>query len=199
MVLSIRELSTLLYYRREPDYVPGLASELTLSRYKVASPGNPESPLAQHENGLLSDMMRILAELKGKHRSDAFNKRLLGRSVALVEAIGHRMAYEAAQRAGVDPHILKLYEADAMLRDMSWYSERGLSTKEKTLNVEEEMLTLLYENLDQLLEHTGVKPYIFAPIVTDDSWKRFVAILPTLQGNAYVNIQDPVANIRARL
>jgi len=187
------------YCHSKSDYVPGLASELTLNRYKVTSPKNPESLLAQHENGLLSDMMKILAELKGKHRSDAFNKRLLGRSVALVEAIGHRMAYEAAQRAGVDPHVLRLYEADAMLRDMSWYSERGLSTKEKTLNVEEEMLTLLYENLDQLLEHTGVKPYVFAPIATENSWKRFVATLPVLQGNAYVNIQDPVAGIRARL
>ncbi|KAF4618229.1 hypothetical protein D9613_011551 [Agrocybe pediades] len=169
-----------------------LASELTLNRYQVNPPKDPNSLLARHEGGLLEDMMKKLAQLKGRHRSEEFNKRLLGRSVPLVEAIGHRMAYEAAKAAGVDPLVLRLYEVEALLQDMSWYSERGLATKETTLEAEEECLTALYENLDQLLEHTGVKPYVFAPIVSEEAWKKFMGTLPVLQGNASVNILDPV-------
>lgn len=149
-------------------------------------------------------MMNTLAEFDGKHRSEAFNNRLLTRSVALVEAIGHRMAYEAALSAGVDPLVLRLYEANAMLGDMSWYSENGLTTKEKTLKVEEETMTSLFPHLDQLLEHTGVKPYVFAAITSDNSWKKFVDKLPVLSGNAFIDPLNPVAveveaPIRARL
>lgn len=147
-------------------------------------------------------MTNTLAEFNGKHRSEEFNNRFLLRSVALAEAIGHRMAYEAALSAGVDPLVLHLYEADAMLRDMSWYSENGLTTREKTSKVEEETLTSLLPNLDQLLEHTGVKPYVYAAITSDDAWGKFVATLPVFKGNAYVDPLNPVdlgATIQARL
>ncbi|KAF8901502.1 acyl-CoA dehydrogenase NM domain-like protein [Gymnopilus junonius] len=179
-----------------------LASELILDRYQVAPPSLPNSLLAKHEQGLLIHMRKTLAEFGGNHRSEAFNNRLLTRSVALVEAIGHRMAYEAAFSAGVDPLILRLYEADAILRDISWYSENGLATKEKTQKVEEEILTSLFPSLDQLLEHTGVEPYVFAAITTEDSWKKFVAALPVLRGNAFVDPLNPMASktlIKARL
>ncbi|KDR72267.1 hypothetical protein GALMADRAFT_102021 [Galerina marginata CBS 339.88] len=179
-----------------------LASELILNRYQVQAPKDSTSLLAQHEKGLLTELRETLVKCGGNHRSEAFNNQLLMRSVALVEAIGHRMAYEAALAAGVDPLILRLYEAGAVLRDMVWYSENKLTTKQSILKIEDETLTSLFPSLDQLLEHSGVKSYAFAAIISEDSWKKFVATLPVFKGDAYIDPLNPAASrasIKARL
>lgn len=147
-------------------------------------------------------MRETFAKLSGDHRSEKFNRRLLTSSVSLVEAIGHRMAYEAAVVAGIDPLILRLYEVGAVLRDMAWYSENGLTDKQNTLNLEEETLTSLFPNLEQLLEHSGAKPYAFAAITSDVSWEKFVATLPVYRGDAYIDTLNPVgvgAPVKAHL
>lgn len=112
------------------------------------------------------------------------------------------MSYEAAILAGVDPLILRLYEVGAILRDMTWYSENGLVSKENALNIEEESLSSLFLNLDQLLDHSGVKSYAFAAITSEDSWEKFVSTLPVYRGDAYIDPLNPAGiktPTRARL
>lgn len=79
-----------------------LASELLIGRYKLPESRHPNSPLARHERAVFAEMQDILKAINYKHRSEEFNQLLLPRSVALVLAIGQRMAYEAALDAQVE-------------------------------------------------------------------------------------------------
>lgn len=159
----------------------------------------PDSFLAQHEKGMLSSLQTVLNSIRGEHRSETFNRKIIPRSIALAEAIGHRMAFEAALDAGVDPLILKLYETSVVLHDIAWYSEHGLCTQDGMLETEEHAITDLYKCLDQLLDHSGVQPYAYAAITTEKSWKAFVRTLPVYAGNAHTDPLNPLNQTRARL
>ena len=79
----------------------GLAPELLLGRYAVSPPQDKTSRLAIHEQKLGDEMKGILASARDGHRGELANQLLLPRSLPYVEAIGHRMAWEAAKDAGV--------------------------------------------------------------------------------------------------
>ena len=57
---------------------------------------NPDLILARHEAGLFEEARKIMADLQCEHRSETFNRAILPLCQPLVEAIGHRMAYDAA-------------------------------------------------------------------------------------------------------
>jgi hypothetical protein len=40
-----------------------------------------------------------------------------------MQAIGHRMAYDAAIEAAVDPVLIDIYTSSVILSDSAWYSE----------------------------------------------------------------------------
>lgn len=179
----------------------GLASELLLGRYQLPAARYPDSLLAQHELGVFKYLRDLLVEIGGKHRSEEFNQRVLPQSLRLAEAIGSRMAYEAAKDAGIDPLILQLFEAGSINQDLAWYIEAGILTQKQALDAESATLTALYPHLDQLLEHSGAKPYAYAAITTEDKWEEFVRTLPVLRGDVYVDSLDPVNlnQVRAHL
>jgi acyl-CoA oxidase len=159
----------------------GLASELLLGRYAVPPPRNPSSPLALHERGIFTEMQDILKSMGGKYRSEEFNRLLLPRSTALVQAIGHRMAYEAAISAGVHAPLVDLYEAGAIACDMGWYMEsKVLGSRKEVLVKEEAAVTDAYNMLDALFAETGIQPYIQAPVVSAEAWQRWVERMPLL-------------------
>jgi acyl-CoA oxidase len=176
----------------------GLASELLLGRYQLPAARYPDSLLAKHELGVFKYLRDLLAELGGKHRSEEFNQRVLPQSLRLAEAIGSRMAYEAAKDAGIDPLVLQLFEAGSVNQDLAWYTEAGLLTQKQALDAEAATLTALFPHLDQLLEHTGAEPYAYAAIGSEDKWEEFVRSLPVLRGDAYVDLLDPVNSKQAR-
>ncbi|KAF8172071.1 hypothetical protein BJ912DRAFT_932597 [Pholiota molesta] len=175
-----------------------LASELLLGRYQLPAARYPDSLLAKHELGVFKYLRDLLAELGGKHRSEEFNQRVLPQSLRLAEAIGSRMAYEAAKDAGIDPLVLQLFEAGSVNQDLAWYTEAGLLTQKQALDAESATLTALFPHLDQLLEHTGAEPYAYAAIGSEDKWEEFVRSLPVLRGDAYVDLLDPVNSKQAR-
>ncbi|TFK37276.1 hypothetical protein BDQ12DRAFT_685596 [Crucibulum laeve] len=170
-----------------------LASELLLGRYKLPASRYPTCALALHEKGIFRRMRTILSEITDTHRGEQFNRRLLPHSLTLAQAIGHRMAYEAALDAGVDGKVLRLYEIEVIMHDMAWYSENGLLTQDKAFKIEEEALSTLLPYLDTLLAHTGAKPYAAcAPIISETSWDKFVERLPFYEGDAVVDAFAPV-------
>ncbi|KAJ7863751.1 acyl-CoA dehydrogenase NM domain-like protein [Mycena olivaceomarginata] len=102
----------------------GLVSELLQERYHVPLSTHPTDLLALHEQGLLAENRAILAQISG-HRSADFNNLVLPKSEHIVRAIGHRMAYDAAVDAGLDPKITELYLATAVKFDSAWYCENA--------------------------------------------------------------------------
>ncbi|KAF8199854.1 acyl-CoA dehydrogenase/oxidase [Mycena galopus ATCC 62051] len=107
-----------------------------------------------------------------------FNRLLLPRSKALIIAIGQRMAYEAAVDARVDPVLVSLYQASAVIQDLSWHVESGKVSRKDAMAAEDLALTAAFVKLDEFLEQADCAPYVHAPISSQTSWDQYVANLP---------------------
>lgn len=200
LVLSIRR-SGLWVWKNILTVFSGLISELLLGRYELPAARYPQSFLALHESGLLSELKAVMLSFGGKHRSRQFNNHILPHALELSEAIGLRMAYEEAKDASVDSVLLDLFEIGAVRRDLSWYVENKVVSRQEAIEREENILSALIPGLDRYLAQTGAKPYVFAAIVSDSAWVEFFASLPVLHGNALMDPLNPHVHdtIRARL
>ncbi|KAH9019393.1 acyl-CoA dehydrogenase NM domain-like protein [Lactarius pseudohatsudake] len=156
-----------------------LASELLLGRYALEPPRYPDSLLARHESGLFSELRAVLAAAPG-HRSTAYDREVLPRSLPLVLAIGHRIAYDAARAAQVDAPLLDLFEVAAVMQDEAWYVESLGISRVELRRREAHALEAVFARLEEYLVRMDVAPYIVAPIVSDEKWEQFFGTLPTL-------------------
>jgi len=165
-----------------------LASELLIGRYEMPEAADPNSLLARHEAGLFEEARTVVMGLGAGHRSEAFNRLVLPLCQPLIEAIGHRMAYEAAVRAQVSQEIIDLYVANAVKYDASWYIEHAAYTRHRIAEMEDAAAEKMLPQLNRLLDETGAEPYCHAPIATDATWKAFVDQLPHYGGDAALNL-----------
>ena len=164
-----------------------LATELVLGRYELPSPMFPDCLLSKHEKGLLTEARRKLDAIGGDHRSMAANNLLLPRCRPLVEAIGHRVAYEAGKQAGVDQDLLDVFEASVLHHDLAWYIENRVVTRDVHWEMEAAAMSRVFGRLDELfakMRINEVEPYITAPIVSDEKWAEFFNTIPNVSGNA---------------
>ena len=178
--LSIREyfLTFQLALLLPCHCVIGLTSELLLGRYAFESPRYPNSLLAQHENGLFSELRATLAAVSG-HRSSTYDREILPRSLSLIQAVGHRFSYDAARAAAIDAPLLDLFEIASVLQDEAWYVERLGMTRAKLREREARALDAVFPHLEEYLKRMDVAPYIIAPISSDENWELFVDTLKT--------------------
>ena len=146
------------------------------------------SLLARHEAGLFDEARRIMASLGIGHRSQGFNRHILPLCQPLVEAIGHRMAYEVAMKAKVDPDLIALFVAGVIKHDSSWYVECMSLHRREQQEMEDSAIMATLPKLEEFLEATGAKSYCVAPIVSDDAWDMFVEGLPHCDGQAVVEL-----------
>jgi len=163
---------------------PGLAPELILGRYFLPPPSHPESYLARHESGALNECRALLAELGGKHRSAEFNNIVLPRCLPLVEAIGFRMAWEAALSHGVPQVLIRLYEICAIGSDLPWYMENADISRDSFARDEVSALSAVLADLDALVDGTQVGSSAVTAMLSDESWAHLVSTLPLHQGKA---------------
>ena len=163
----------------------GLASELLLGRYAMPASRYPDCLLSRHERGLFSECQEILKKVGPQnHRGDVFNRLVLPQCRPLVEAIGHRMAYEAALDAGVDQHLLALYEAGVVKLDGSWYAEHAGLGHLAQFEMEERAASAAAPFIERYLSQTEAEAYAHAPILTKDRWDSFMQGLESTSGNA---------------
>ncbi|RAH74038.1 uncharacterized protein BO66DRAFT_408499 [Aspergillus aculeatinus CBS 121060] len=162
-----------------------LTTELLLSRYAMPQPRHPATLLVQHETGLLAAARTRLHTMSDGHRGAEYNRVLLPQCLPIVEAIGQRMAYEAALDAGVEPDLLALYEAGVVLQDPAWYAEHCGLSREAQLDQEGRALDALEPRVEELLDGLGVARFCTAPILSAERMERFAAGLPTFgeEGN----------------
>ena len=151
----------------------GLASELLLARYALESPTYPDSPLAKHEAGLFSELRAALA-VAPSHRSAVYDQQVLPRSLPLIQAIGHRIAYDAAREAQVDGPLLDLFEVASMLQDEAWYVEQLGMTRAQLREREARAIEAAFPHLEEYLSRMELAPYVPAPIVSEEKWERFL-------------------------
>jgi hypothetical protein len=141
---------------------------------------DPTSYIAQHEQGLLDELHRMTKNISGGHRGEEFNRLILPRSQELVQAIGYRIAYEAAIEAGVHSELVALYEIWVILQDTSWFVQHLGLTRERIFEIEAERLSAVLPRIDALLDDTGAEPYCTAPIISQTSWDNFLGQLETM-------------------
>ena len=156
----------------------GLTSELLLGRYELEPPRYPDSLLAQHEKGLFSELRAALA-IAPSHRSSAYDREVLPRSLPFIQAIGHRLSYDAARAAAIDTPLLDLFEIVSVLQDEAWYVERLGMTRSELRKREACALEAVFPHLEEYLARMDVAPYVLAPISSDEKWKLYVDTLQT--------------------
>lgn len=136
--------------------------------------------------GLFKECRDMMASFRNNHRDENYNRHILPLCQPLIEAIGHRMAYDAAVKAGVDANLIRLYVSGIIKHDASWYAEHSIVGRASQRDMEERAITALLPQLESLLEGLGAAPYCTAPIATQESFKNFVDNLPLFTGNANV-------------
>jgi acyl-CoA oxidase len=156
----------------------GLTSELLLGRYALEPPRYPDSLLAQHEKGLFLELRAALSAASS-HRSSVYDREILPRSILFVQAIGHRLSYDAARAAAVDAPLLDLFEIASVLQDEAWYVEFLGMTRTELREREACALEAVFPHLEEYLARMDVAPYIVAPISSNEKWELFVDKLQT--------------------
>ncbi|KAJ5689860.1 acyl-CoA dehydrogenase/oxidase [Penicillium macrosclerotiorum] len=159
----------------------------------------PTSLIARHENGMFEECDALIKGLSGSHRGPEFNNAILPRCKGLIEAIGQRMAYEAASEAQVDPKILALYEAGVILHDSGWYIQNAGLTREVQFENESRALSDCLPQLEDLLDETGVAEYVNAPILSKESWDEYVSTLVTFESPPVTHAVNTQLQCRANL
>ena len=139
----------------------------------MPKPRHPECLLARHELGIWETCREIAGSL-GDHRGTTFNEKILPMCQPLIEAIGHRMAYEAALDAGVDKKLLDVYESGVVQLDSGWYVECVGLTRWDQLEMEERAVTSVVPFIDEFIDRTETGPVVTAPILSEESWEGFV-------------------------
>ncbi|KAM5537960.1 hypothetical protein V8D89_008436 [Ganoderma adspersum] len=164
-----------------------LINEILLGRYEMPPPADPNSLLARHEAGLLQGLRNVLQSISN-HRSTEVNRLILPHCQPVMEAIGHRMAYDAAVEQGVRQCLVDLYVANVVRLDPAWYAEHaGLgrgAQQEMATRAMDEVLPILGE----LVHEMDMFAYVDAPIVSDESWAAFVESLKVFGGDARVDL-----------
>lgn len=149
-------------------------------------PNDASSLLARHEAGLFDEASEVVGAVP-HHRSAEVNRLVLPRCQAMVEAIGHRMAYDAAVAAGVKPCLIDLYVASVVKLDPAWYSENAQFSRRAQSEMETKAMDDMLPQLGTFVREMNVMPYINAPIVSDERWSQFVESLETFQGSGRID------------
>ncbi|KAH7195110.1 acyl-CoA dehydrogenase/oxidase [Fusarium oxysporum] len=90
-----------------------------------------------------------------EHRGPAFDRHILPRCRLLAEAIGNRMAYEAAETSGLSPDVLTLYEGHLHSQSSEPYNN------------------VLAQIRSESASRSDLDDYVTAPIMSEESWGSF--------------------------
>ncbi|KAJ7661700.1 acyl-CoA dehydrogenase NM domain-like protein [Mycena rosella] len=159
-----------------------LATELLIGRYALPAPKYPPCLAARHEAGLFRECRDQFSAMGGHHRSEAFNRLLLPRCQALVEAIGQRFFYEAAKDAGVEEAVLGIYEAGIVQSSPAWFAAYAGMNGSAQAAHEDAAITAAMPHLERWLQWSGAHEYALAPIMTQSRWDAFVQTFPSFEG-----------------
>lgn len=149
----------------------------------------PSCLLAKHEQGLISETILQLQSLEGGHRSKDYNDFILPRCRPIVEAIGHRVAYEAASAAGVPEYLLTVYESEVVNMDIGWYIENEGITRSGLWAKENAALNEVLASAETMVQEMSMYIQPTAPIVSQENHSAFVDSLPSLTGKASYSLE----------
>ncbi|KAF4331642.1 peroxisomal acyl-coenzyme A oxidase 3 [Fusarium beomiforme] len=151
-------------------------SELLGEKLELPQARNRLSRLAQREDKLMLDMKSRLEMIGGykEHRGPDFDRHILPRCRLLAEAIGNRMAYEAAETSGLSPDVLTLYERICMREDPNHLPVMGLQGRADAQSQSSEPYdSVLAQIRSESASRSDLDDYVTAPIMSEESWGSF--------------------------
>ncbi|KAK0459243.1 uncharacterized protein EV420DRAFT_1269405, partial [Desarmillaria tabescens] len=170
--------------------------EILLGRVSIPPPKDPTSLLARHETALIEELRALVSNPLG-HRSATIQSIVLPQLPLLVEAIGHRMAFEAATQSGIDGEVMAMFIASVIKSDASWYIENGCLSRAEQRKMEAQAAMALLPRLEELLAWLDCDDYVTAPMVSDEMWNSHIQTLKVYHGQRPVQECDLLE--RARL
>ena len=175
----------IIYLNTRPDLSADLVSDIVHGHIVLPITQYSSSRLAHHEQHLLS----LLRVAQGATRTTHD-------SLLLLEAIGQRMAFDAATAAHIPEALLRLYEVNSICSHRSAYVERDAMMRQA---VEAEELTVLaeaYHEMEGYLRDAGMEKYATALMAPSSVWEAFVDTLPAYYGEGKY---EPLGKALARL
>jgi hypothetical protein len=160
-------------------------SEVLGGKLDLPQARNRLSLLARHEEDLMEDMKSRLQRIGGyeKHRGPAFDRYILPRCRLLAEAIGNRMAYEAAEKSGVSLEVLTLYERICMCEDLDPLPViEPMVQARASSRSSDSYKTVLAQIRSESAGPSDIDHYVTAPIISDRSWESFMNGLRMFKG-----------------
>ncbi|KAF5319139.1 hypothetical protein D9619_008532 [Psilocybe cf. subviscida] len=148
------------------------AMDLLRGRITVPPYHNPDDLLSRHERSFISSLKSSLVEAKNR-RDGSVDTSVLPLCQALIEAIGARMAFEAA-RDYLPEDILNLYVATTVRKDAAWYALHAGLDGAAQARMEAEAAKALLPRINALIDMLDIESYVVAPIVSDEQWSRYV-------------------------
>ncbi|CZR49645.1 uncharacterized protein FPRO_14876 [Fusarium proliferatum ET1] len=152
-------------------------SEFLGGKLDLPQARNRTSRVAQREEELLADMKTRLERVGGyeEHRGAAFDRHILPRCRSLAEAIGHRMAYEAAESAGLSLDVLLLYERICLCEDLDPMPAPVRAAQVYAPSrASESYNAVLAQIRSESASQSDIDEYVIAPITSDESWEAFM-------------------------
>ncbi|KAF4417655.1 Acyl-coenzyme A oxidase 2, peroxisomal [Fusarium austroafricanum] len=147
-------------------------SELLGEKLELPEARNRSSRLAQHEDRLMLDMKSRLETIGGvkQYFDPAFDRHILSRCRLLAEAIGNRMAYEAAEASGLSPAVLTLYERICMCEELNHLPMMGPQDRADTqCQFSEPYNNVLAQIKSDSTSQSDLDDYVTAPIMSQES------------------------------
>ncbi|KAJ6563118.1 acyl-CoA dehydrogenase/oxidase [Mycena vulgaris] len=158
-----------------------LATELLLEKYSLPPSTDPQSLLAVHEIGLMTQYRQVMAHAGG-HRSAKFASHVLPRCEDIVRGIGYRMAYDAAVAAKVPQSLINMFVCNAVKSDLAWYIQNEIISSNDFEDMRDSAVQHSLPHVEKWVADMKVEPYVMAPIVTDAAWEAFHSRLEAFNG-----------------
>ncbi|KAH7079824.1 hypothetical protein FB567DRAFT_552213 [Paraphoma chrysanthemicola] len=163
-----------------------LASELLQGKYTLPPSSTRTSPLARHEQGLMATLGTHLNPNSSSdapsHRSSLFAQNVTPRAVDLVQAIGHRFAYDSAQDSSISREFVDVWEADCMLHAAGWYIEHAGFTNAELHSRRVAAIERALPYLEGVIRDWGMEKWFGdIPLTSRAAEEEFLRRLPTFE------------------
>ncbi|TFK31054.1 acyl-CoA dehydrogenase NM domain-like protein [Crucibulum laeve] len=137
--------------------------EVILGRIAPPPTVKKDSLLWKHERSAIAELGALMRK-GNSHRDSNVARQILPQCQPLIEAIGHRMAYDSAIEAGLDERLIQLFISSVMKFDPAWYSENENISRAQQAMMDQEVATALLPDINDFLDGLRAKDYITAPI-----------------------------------
>lgn len=146
-----------------------------MGRYTFPTSADPHSLVSKHEQGIIEEFRHILLSCRG-HRDDQYATQVLPQCQSIVEAIGYRLAYDAALEAKVPQPLIDIYVFDVVSKDLAWYIETGILSRAQFRDMEDRAISGAHPFIEGWVQEISslVGGCVTSPIISASTWESFV-------------------------